>query len=132
MPTTASEWDQRLDDKIKAAADEAVLAGNHALAEMLVDFRLAMGQWREISTSRLRALGMYGLTEKEHEAVLRLVTQSVAAETVQEARRQVERQHDSWWKRTSVKVGVVAAVVSLVLTGLGTMAGLVALLRRHP
>jgi hypothetical protein len=132
MPDTASEWDRRLDGSIKAAQEEADRAGNRALADMLTEFRLAMGQWREISMSRLRAMGLRGLSEQEYAAVLKLVAESVAHETVQEARIQVESRRDTWWSRTSVRVAVIAAVAGVLLSSIGTLVAVATLVLRHP
>ena len=114
MPEVAKEWDRRLDEAFAAAAQEANVKGNPELAEALTELRLYMGHWREIAQSRLRDLGVYALSRTEHEIVVKIVADAVAKETVQEARRQVEHQHNAWWQSRAVKWGVIMAAASLV------------------
>ena len=132
MPQTASEWDQRLDGALRRASDEARGAGNQQLSECLTEFRMALGQWREISTSRMRDLGIHSLNEQEYGAVLKLIAEAVAHETVREARMQVQSRHDTWWSRTSVRIGAVAAAIGLLLSSIGTLVAVATLVLRHP
>lgn len=93
-------------------------------ANALAMIRDYMFQWRDVAIMRLKELGVYSMTQDQYDHLMSIVASAMVREAIDETKRRQEEKTTRWLQSWQIRAGLVAVILSIVVTAITDLYGL--------
>lgn len=115
----AKSLDEKLEDALQAAAEEARQQGRPMAAHAATELRDYLMQWREVALQRIKELGVVALPQDQQEQLMMLLAREMVAKILAEKKEKQTREEAAEIRKTSEFWSTRQAKFAIVMGGIG-------------